>query len=143
MARRGHAEVEGSPRHGRGPQPAAGQPRPARTTTPHREPATQSRRARRPPPGSQVAPLIRLLSRVFVIGGVTTVDLGGSVASEKRGEGLIDQSSIRDSRPRTAGTAEKFRIDRRTETYAIHATSMPLNPGIPAAANLACVSGLR
>jgi hypothetical protein len=69
---------------------------------------------------------------VFVIGGVTTVDLGGLVASEKRGEGLIDQSSIRDSRPRTAGTAEKFRIDRRTETYAIHAIIMPLNPGIPA-----------
>jgi hypothetical protein len=80
---------------------------------------------------------------VFVIGGVTTVDLGGSVASEKRGEGLIDQSSIRDSRPRTAGTAEKFRIHRRTETYAIHAIIMPLNSMIPAVAKPACVSALR
>jgi hypothetical protein len=63
---------------------------------------------------------------VFVICGVAAVDLGGSVASKKCSEGLIDEGSIRDSRPRTPGTAEKFRIHRRTETYAIHAIIMPL-----------------
>lgn len=48
------------------------------------------------------------------------------MASEKCSEGLIDEGGIRDSRPRTPGTAEEFRIHRRTEPYAIHAIIMPL-----------------
>lgn len=63
---------------------------------------------------------------MFVIGCIAAIDLGGSVASEKCSEGLIDEGGIRDSRPRTPGTAEEFRIHRRTEPYAIHAIIMPL-----------------
>jgi hypothetical protein len=68
---------------------------------------------------------------VFVVGCIATVDLGGSVASEKCSEGLIDEGGIRDSRPRTPGTAEEFRIHRRTEPYAVNAIIMPLGPVFP------------
>jgi hypothetical protein len=127
MARQGNVEVEGPPRHGTGQQPGGGRSRPARTTTPHREPAAYSRRTGRPPPRCQVAPLIRPVSRVNVIGGVAGVDLGGSVTSQQCREGLIDEGGVGDSRPHAPSAAEEFGIHRRAQAHAVHAMNMPLS----------------
>ena len=127
MAQRGRVETEGSRHHETRQQPGGGRSQPARTTTPHREPAAHSRRACRPPPRCQIAPLIWLLDRMLVIGGVAGVDRGGSVTSQQCREGLIDEGGVGESRPRVPCTAEEFSIDGRAQAYAVHATIMPLS----------------
>jgi len=126
MARPGRGEAERSPRHETGRRLGAVRSQPARTTKPRREPAIQSRSPRRAAPRRQVAPLVRFFSRVLVIGGITRVDRGGSMTSQQRLQRLIDQSRVGDPRTHAAGAAEKLRIHRRAQTYAIHTIIMPL-----------------
>ncbi len=87
-------------------------------------------------PRRQVAPLVRLVGRVLVVGGVARVHLGRSVTNEQCSEGLINKGGVGDPRAHAPCTVEELRVHGRAQSCAIHAISMPLcseeRPGRPA-----------
>jgi len=58
-------------------------------------------------------PFVGLLWRVFVVGGIAGIDLGGAVSSQQRRKGRVDEGGVGDSCPHAACTAEKFDIHSR------------------------------
>ena len=78
--RRAPAEAAGSPPCARGRPLGAGRPPPARTTTPRPEPEGRSRGGGCPAERCQVAPRVRLVERVLVVGAwlVSTSARGGA-----------------------------------------------------------------
>jgi hypothetical protein len=126
MAQRARVEAGGSRRRGRVQRLGADQLRPTRTTTAPRGPAEHSRGAGCLPPRCQVAPLVGLVRRVLVIGGVTCVHFCGSSTSEQCMKSLIDEGGIGDSGPYAARLAEELGVHGGAQPYAIHAMIMPL-----------------
>ena len=124
-ARRALAEPAGSPRRAKGQRPGAGRRRPVRTTTPHPEWGARSRCGGRPPERRQVAPLVGLVERVLVVGGVTRLQLGGAIAKQQRSQCLIDERGVVDSGAQPSSAIQEFRVYRRAEACACHAITMP------------------
>ena len=63
---------------------------------------------------------------MFVIFGVTRVHLSAAMARKQSGKGFVEEGRVGAARSKTASGVEKIRIDSGTDTYAWHATIMPL-----------------
>lgn len=98
---------------------------PAHTTTPLLSPAYRSRRSCRFAKRCQVAPFVRSIDWLLVVGGVSGIDLGGAMLGHERAEGLIQQGRIVQIRPQAPRVLQEEFIDGRAHSYACHATTMP------------------
>ena len=72
---------------------------------------------------------------MFVICGVTRVHLGAAMARKQSGQRLVEESRVGAARSKAASGVEEHGIDSGTDTYAWHATIMPLTSGVEAALN--------
>jgi len=75
------------------------------------------------------APSIRFIDRVVVIGRIAGIDLSGSVTDEQRSERFINESGVGASQGEVASALQELGIHGGAQTYAVHATSMPLREG--------------
>src|SRR5215210_7875026 len=107
-----------------GRQPAVARSPRARTTTPPRE-RGGSRRGSDLTKRREVTPLVRLADGLAIVGRIGGVHFGGAMAGEKRVQRFIDQCGISDARAHPPGVFEQPRVDRRAQSCASHATSMP------------------
>jgi len=105
-----------------------GRSRPSRSTTPRREPEARSRGSCCPSPRHQVAPLVWLVGRMLVVGGVAGVHLSGSVANEQCSKGLVNECGVGGPRAHAARSVEQLSVHGCAQPCAIHAPRMPL-PG--------------
>jgi hypothetical protein len=94
------------------------------TTRPLPALADRSRGGRRLSKGGQVAPLIGLIERMIVVGGVGGVDLGGTISRNQSAKGLIEKRSVVHTRLQASGLVQERLVDRGTDSYACHATTM-------------------
>src|SRR5215210_6987812 len=107
-----------------GRQPAVARSPRARTTTPPRE-RGGSRRGSDLTKRREVTPLVRLADGLAIVGRIGGVHFSGAMAGEKRVQRFIDQCGISDARAHPPGVFEQPRVDRRAQSCASHATSMP------------------
>lgn len=63
---------------------------------------------------------------MLVVCGIAGIHLSGSVTDEQRTQGLIDEGCVSTPDPESACRVEQFGVYRCAQTYAVHATSMPL-----------------
>ncbi len=62
---------------------------------------------------------------MLVVGGIAGVYIGGTVAGEQRGEGLVNEGSVGNSGPKSSGMFQQRRVHRRAQPCASHAIIMP------------------
>jgi hypothetical protein len=121
-------DAAGSLHRGKAPRPVDALSAAARTTTRHRGQEEPSRCSRSLTKRCQVAPLVRLVERVLVVGDVACVHLDGAVAGQESGQRLVHQDRVGDAGSNASGIVQKRRIHRRTQSCASHATIMPRWP---------------
>jgi hypothetical protein len=90
-------EAEESPRYERAQRLGAGRSQPSRTTRPLRAPGVLSRGASHPPPRRQIAPLVRFINWMLVIGRVARIELCRPISSQQRRQRLVNESRIGDT----------------------------------------------
>jgi hypothetical protein len=108
------------------PQLDVYRPRRARTTRLPRVQAALSRSRGNPPERGEIAPLIPLVERVFVIGRVACIDRRGAVTPQQRAKGFIDERGVTGAGAESPSTVEQLLIDSCAQSCASHAMSMPL-----------------
>jgi hypothetical protein len=108
------------------PQLDVYRPRRARTTRLPRVQAALSRSRGNPPERGEIAPLIPLVERVFVIGRVACIDRRGAVSPQQRFKGFIDERGVTGAGAESPSTVEQPLIDSCAQSCASHAMSMPL-----------------
>ena len=133
MARRALFEAGVSRRHARERRRVVDRSRVVRTTTFRPAEERCSRRAGHPTPGREVTPLVFFVEWMFVIYGVARVDLSAAMARKQRRKGFVEKSRVGAPRTKSASGVEKIGIDGGTDTYAWHATIMPLISGVETA----------
>lgn len=75
--------------------------------------------------GLQVAPLVGFTEGVFIVGGITRIDLGCAVTGEKSLERLVYEGGIGGAGSKAPGTLQQFGIHGRAQACARHATIVP------------------
>src|SRR5437588_2748920 len=125
MGRSGPAEASGWPRHARA-RPRVGERRlEAHTTTPHLEREEESRGRRRLAERGEVAPLVRLIERMVVVGGVRRVKRRPTMPSEQRCERFVEKSCVGEPRTELSRAGYEPLVHGRTHPDPCHATIMP------------------
>jgi hypothetical protein len=90
-------EAEESPRYERAQRLGAGRSQPSRNTRPLRAPGVLSRGASHPPPRRQIAPLVRFINWMLVIGRVARIELCRPISSQQRRQSLVNEGRIGDT----------------------------------------------
>jgi hypothetical protein len=72
----------------------------------------------------QVPPFVRLVERIFVVGGVARVHLR-AMPGEQRSQSLVDEGGVGHARPDAAGAFEEICVHGGVQPCAPHAITMP------------------
>lgn len=72
----------------------------------------------------KIAPIVRLIEGVFVIGPVGSVELGGPMSRNQRMERSVEEGGVVLPRPQAARMGQHTLVDGRADSLAWHAMNV-------------------